>query len=191
MVNNLPIMQETQVQSPCQEDPLGTSNLLKYPCLKNSKDKRSLTGYSSWNCYSVRLQFFFWCINNAKMWPMKDMIHEIYTFNRCLQNGSQCRAPFCADDTRVNESDHAAHILETAWQPRRTYNTDIKMRSGQATNVTMRSPGGSNGYFQDGQRRELPKGESNWLRPEQTEKGQVCCNHFRQQEQQPTVKWHC
>ena len=120
------------------------------------------------------------------------MIHEIYIFNnRCLQNASQCHALFCADDTRLNESDHAARILELALQPRRTYNTDINMRSSQAANVTMRSPVGSKGYFQDGQRRGFPKGESNWLRSEQIEKGRFCCNRFRQREQQPTAKWHC
>ena len=43
-------MQETRVQFLDQEDPLEeeNGNPLQYSCLKNSMDKRSLAGYSSW-----------------------------------------------------------------------------------------------------------------------------------------------
>ena len=51
IVKNLPAMQETQVHSPGQEDPLekGLGNLPQYFCLENSI-QRGLVGYSPWGC---------------------------------------------------------------------------------------------------------------------------------------------
>ena len=48
MVKNLPAMQETQVWSLGQEDPLevGHGNPLQYSCLDNSHGQKNLAGYS-------------------------------------------------------------------------------------------------------------------------------------------------
>ena len=50
MVKNLPAMQETQVWSLDQEDPLEkwNGNPLQYSCLENSNGQRSLEDYSPW-----------------------------------------------------------------------------------------------------------------------------------------------
>ena len=50
MVKNLPVMQETWVQSLGGEDSPGGGhgNPLQYSCLENPVDKRSLAGYSPW-----------------------------------------------------------------------------------------------------------------------------------------------
>ena len=49
-VKNLPVMQETWVQSLGWEDPLekgtATHSVLQYPCLENPYEQRSLVGYS-------------------------------------------------------------------------------------------------------------------------------------------------
>ena len=39
MIKNLPTVQETQVQSLGQEDPLGNGYPLQYSCLENSTDR--------------------------------------------------------------------------------------------------------------------------------------------------------
>ena len=115
MVKNLPATQETQVQPLHQEDPLKKLATHSSTLPEEFHGQRNRTGYSSWNCCSVRLSFFYyWCINNAKIWPIQDMIHKIYTFNRCIQNASQCHALFCDDYMRVNESNDTPHILELA-----------------------------------------------------------------------------
>jgi len=44
MINNLPAMQETQIQSLVWED--SHSNPLQYSCLENSLDRVALVGYS-------------------------------------------------------------------------------------------------------------------------------------------------
>ena len=52
MVKNLPAVQETQVRSLCQEDPLkkGMAAHSSIPAFWKSSGQRSLVGYSSWGC---------------------------------------------------------------------------------------------------------------------------------------------
>ena len=52
MVKNLPAVQETQVLSLCQEDPLkkGMAAHSSIPAVWKSSGQRSLVGYSSWGC---------------------------------------------------------------------------------------------------------------------------------------------
>ena len=51
MVKNLPAMQETQVQSLCQEDPLEKGMATHSSILaRKLHGQRSLVGYSPWGC---------------------------------------------------------------------------------------------------------------------------------------------
>ena len=50
MVKNLPVVQETKVQSLGWEDRLEKEMATHSTCLENPMDKRNLAGYSPWNC---------------------------------------------------------------------------------------------------------------------------------------------
>ena len=49
-VKNLPAKRETQVQSLGGEDPLEKGMATHYSCLEKFHEKRSLVGYSPWDC---------------------------------------------------------------------------------------------------------------------------------------------
>jgi len=65
MVKNLPTMQETQVRSVGQEDPLEKGDLLPTPVFLPGEfhGQRSLVGYGPWGCKELDTteQLTLWC----------------------------------------------------------------------------------------------------------------------------------
>ena len=94
MVKNLPIMQETQVQSLGRKDSLEKemANHSSILGLENSMDRESLVGYNLWDCeQSNTIYFVFFSVrhNLASKPPPKRNIAlarkslSLYPFHRC------------------------------------------------------------------------------------------------------------